>query len=106
MDSRVVFKFRRGDKVRTAYGNVGEITKCVYEINEKDEETKKYYVSFGTYDTRYIVEDELKEYHKFEFTKKYELAFLDFLIDVYLSKDNRNLDLVKRYIQLKKEFEV
>jgi hypothetical protein len=104
MDSRLIFKFSIGDKVRAASGNVGEITKCVYEINEKDEETKKYYVSFGTYDTRYIVEDELKEYHKFEFTKKYEIAFLDFLIDIYLSE--RNFDLVKKCIQLKNEYEV
>jgi hypothetical protein len=103
----MVFKFRIGDKVKTATNSVGEVKSCKYELNENNGviiESKRYYVKFSPYDIRYIDEDKLKELHEFDFTKKFEIGLLNLLIDFYLSE--RNFDLVKKYVQLKREYEV
>jgi hypothetical protein len=103
----MVFKFGVGDKVRTDTNKVGEIKACKHEIDGKGEtvtSTTKYYVHFGSYDYKWVDENDLKEYHKFEFTNKFEIGFLNLLIDTHLAEGN--FDLVKKYSQLKNKYGV
>lgn len=102
-----VFKFNVGDKVKTVTNRVGEVKTCKHEIDSRGgnvTKSIKYYVSFNAYDFKWIDEHDLKEYHEFEFTNKFEAGFLSLLIDTYLAE--RNFDLVKQYAQLKNQYEV
>lgn len=104
MDSKLIFKFRNGDRVRTSSGRVGEIISCKYEIDLKNGESIRYYVRFSQYELRYMDEKEISEYHEDKFDNKFEIGLLNLLIDIYLTQ--RNFDMVKKMLIIKKQYEV
>ena len=98
-------KFNINDKVRVrATGRLGTVIGYKYEIHlEKGVKTTKvqYSVNFGTYLIDVFKEEQIT--HEFEFDKKFEIGFLNLLIDIYLSNKHRNLKMVKYLHDLKQE---
>lgn len=96
-------KYEIGEKVKVkATGRTGEIKAFRHEaflINGKIEETIKYYILFPPYSNEWYKEDQLQ--HLLEVDSKFELNFLDYLIDMNLK--DRQFDMVKNFHEQKEK---
>ncbi|MBL4951085.1 hypothetical protein JK635_02370 [Neobacillus sp. YIM B02564] len=99
----IMLKFDIDEKVVTTTGKTGTIKSFRVDGNNKNGVKTidiKYYVHFGGYASDWISEEHLKPYHDYDnFSPKFELDFLNLLIDVNLSK--RNFEMVKYFNELK-----
>ncbi|MED3562408.1 hypothetical protein [Bacillus xiapuensis] len=98
-------RFSLNERVRViATGQVGEVKTIKTEltmVNGQPRETYQYFIFIPPVSNRLFNENELThEKDEPEFSKKFELKFIDFLIDVYLK--HRKFDLVKKLSDEKK----
>jgi hypothetical protein len=101
-------KFDIDDKVVTATGRVGKISHCRKDkyrsSSGKIVTIYNYEVHFsGAYSSIWYKESEIRLLDKLEdgFEQKFELLFLNLMIDKYL--DERKFDIVKYYLNYKNE---
>jgi hypothetical protein len=97
-------KFELGERVRVK--STGKVAKIkgyridAYYLQGNERHLVQYNLDYGTYYDNWLKEDMIEKFNTtYEFSKKFEAALADLMIDINLA--NKNLHMVKNFFDIK-----